>query len=275
MPTDPAAAKQRRTSKFGFLLRPKWIAFHVLVLVLVVVMVNLAFWQLRRLDQRQRFNAQVDAHTHQPITPFDDLRSTLADPAAVEWRPVRVSGTYLPDHQFLVVNRSQHGDTGRNIVDALTLDDGSLLLVNRGFLPNSDGLPAVPSGRVTVVGRLRSSEVRTTGQPADQNVADLSEIHRIDIPLLAGQFDTNVQPMYIAQVESTPPDASMLQPIVLPDTSDEGPHLSYTVQWFIFSACALAGWVLAVRRSIATRSGKPRKRRKSAYVPIADDQSVV
>jgi cytochrome oxidase assembly protein ShyY1 len=176
-------------------------------------------------------------------------------------------------HQFLVVNRTQNGDTGRNVVDALQLGDGSLLLVNRGFVPLADPVPAAPTGLVTVVGRLRASDARKTGQPADQNVAGLTEIHRIDIPLLTGQFGGRVQPMYVAQVESTPHDASTLQPIVLPNTSDEGPHLSYTVQWFIFSACAIAGWVLAVRRSIAARSGTPRKRRKSAYVPIAEDRS--
>jgi cytochrome oxidase assembly protein ShyY1 len=275
MPIDPAASTPRRTSTYGFLLRPKWIAFHLLVVVLVVVMVNLAFWQLRRLDERRHFNAQVDAHTHQPIAAFTDIRTTLTDPAALDWRAVRVSGSYVPGHQFLVVNRSQNGDTGRNVVDALKLDDGSLLLVNRGFVPIADPVPAAPSGPITVVGRMRASEVRTTGQPADQNVAGLTEVHRIDISLLSGQFDATIQPMYVAQVESTPSDASMLQPIVLPDTSDEGPHLSYTVQWFIFSACALAGWVLAVRRSVATRSGKPHKRRKSAHVPIAEDRSVV
>ena len=38
---------------------------------------------------------------------------------------------------------------------------------------------------------------------------------------------------------------------VPPPTLDEGPHLSYAVQWFIFAAAVLLGWVLAVRRSIA------------------------
>ena len=32
---------------YRFLARPRWLAFHVLIVVLVVVMVNLGFWQLR------------------------------------------------------------------------------------------------------------------------------------------------------------------------------------------------------------------------------------
>jgi cytochrome oxidase assembly protein ShyY1 len=274
MPTDPAESTSRRRSTCGFLIRPKWIAVHLLVITLVVVMISLAFWQLRRLDERRQFNAEVRANASQPIAEFDTVRADMTDPSRIEWRQVRVTGTYLPGHQFLVVNRSQNGDTGRNVVDALQTDDGSLLLINRGFVPITDDPPPVPAGSVTVVGRLRASEHRTTGQAADENVTGLTEIHRIDVKVLSEQFDAAVQPMYVEQLESAPADAKSLEPIPPPDTSDEGPHLSYTIQWFIFSACALAGWVLAVRRSMAARSGKPAKKKRLAYVPMADDESV-
>ena len=37
---------------YTFLLKPKWIGFHLLCLTAIVVMINLAFWQLRRLDEK-------------------------------------------------------------------------------------------------------------------------------------------------------------------------------------------------------------------------------
>jgi cytochrome oxidase assembly protein ShyY1 len=270
MVTDPAVSPSDRGSKYRFLFSPKWIAFHLLVLVVVVTMINLAFWQLRRLDERREFNAQVRANANQPITDFDDVVTGSTDPAAVEWRRVQVGGTYLPDHQFLVVNRSQNGATGRNVVDGLQLDDGSVLLINRGFVPEADDVPAIPEGPVEIVGRVRVSERRATGQQADQSSDALTEIRRIDLDVLSTQFDATVQPVYLEQLESSPPDAASLQPIVAP-TLDEGPHLSYTIQWFIFSICVIVGWVLAVRRSIGLRSGKVAKKRKSSYIPIADD----
>lgn len=273
MVTDPAEISRGGGSRYRFLISPKWIAFHLLVVILVVAMINLAFWQLRRLDARRQFNAEVRANANQPIAAFEDVRGTLTKLPTVEWRRVRVTGTYLPGHQFLVVNRSQNGDTGRNVVDALQLADGTLLLINRGFVANADSTPDVPTGPVEVIGRLRVSEHRATGQPADQSVGVLTAVRRIDIDVLAKQFDEPVVPMYVEQLESSPADAASLEPIVAP-TLDEGPHLSYTVQWFIFSACVLAGWVLAVRRSLAVRSGKAVKKRRSAYVPIADDESV-
>jgi cytochrome oxidase assembly protein ShyY1 len=274
MATDPAEPPSARGSKYRFLVSPKWIGFHLLVIVLVVVMINLAFWQIRRLDSRRHFNAEVRANANQPIIPFDDLATAISQPSTIEWRRVRVTGSYVPGHEFLVVNRSQDGATGRNVVDALKLDDGSLLLVNRGFVPDADTAPRLPAGSVEVVGRLRVSEHRTTGQAADNGADVLTEIRRIDIGALSQQFSgAKVQPMYVEQLESAPADAASLQPIVAP-TLDEGPHLSYTIQWFIFSGCVIVGWVLAVRRSIATRSGKVAKKRRSAYIPIADDESV-
>ncbi len=269
MTTDPAEAPIERGSRFRFLITPKWIAFHLLVAVVVVAMVNLALWQLRRLDERRQFNDRVRANSNQPIALFDDVGISAEQPSATEWRRVRVTGTYLPGHQFLVVNRSQNGETGRNVVDPLLLRDGSLLLVNRGFVPDPDAVPPTPEGTIDVVGRLRASERRATGQPADESVDELTEIRRIDIGVLAKQFTENVVPMYIEQIEWTPSDAETFQPIA-PPTLDEGPHLSYTIQWFIFSICVIVGWALAVRRSMAIRSGKAVKKR-SAYVPIADE----
>jgi cytochrome oxidase assembly protein ShyY1 len=272
MTTDPAELRRRPGSRFRFLISPKWIGFHLLVIVLVVTMINLAFWQLRRLDERRQFNAEVRANANQPIATLDEVDPAVTTPSAIEWRRVRLAGTYVPGHEFLVVNRSQNGDGGRNVVDALQLADGTLVLVNRGFVPEADATPALPAGSIEIVGRLRASERRQTGQPADASTGVLTEIRRIDISILAKQFNSTVLPMYIEQLESVPPDAKSLEPIVAP-TLDEGPHLSYTIQWFIFSGCVIIGWVLAVRRSLATRSGKPTKKRRSAYIPIADDES--
>ena len=212
MATDPAESTSRPRSTYGFLLQPKWIAFHLLVAVVVVVMINLAFWQLRRLDERRQFNSEVRANSEHTAT-LDEISAATTDPATLEWRKLQATGTYVPDHQFLVVNRSQNGDTGRNVVDALRLDDGRLLLVNRGFVPITDAVPPIPEGTVTIDGRLRVSEQRKTGQPADEDVAGLTEIHRIDVGLLADQFDATVLPMYVEQLGPSKP----LQEIVGPD----------------------------------------------------------
>jgi cytochrome oxidase assembly protein ShyY1 len=259
---------------YRFLLRPKWILFHVLCVALVVTMVNLAFWQIRRLHEREGFNQTVRNHSAQPVAPLGDVLTPGVSPSTVEWRRVTVDGTYLTNGEVVVENLSQNGEAGRNVVDPLRLGDGTVLLVNRGFVPGTEALPPAPTGTVTVVGQLRRSEVRGTGQPSDATGVRLTQVRRIDIPLLSAQLGAGapVKPMYLQLLTSTPPEgtypANVAQPVL-----DNGPHLSYTIQWFVFSVCVIVGWVLAVRRSAATRSGKKRTRRGPP--PIADELSRV
>ena len=63
---------------YGFLLRPKWIGFHLLVIGGVVLMVNLWFWQLRRLDERREFNAAFESRADMPVRPLDDVLCTTS-----------------------------------------------------------------------------------------------------------------------------------------------------------------------------------------------------
>ncbi len=238
---------------YRFLLKPKWIGFHLLVVVGIVAMVNFGFWQLRRLDQKQTFNARVEQRYDMPAAPIDQLLVTGANVDDVEWRPVSVSGTYEPAGTIQIVNRSQFGQAGENIVTPMRLSDGRVLLVNRGFLPLDVTPPPPPTGIVSVTGRLRLSQVRTFAQLGDPDDGVLDVAQRVDIERLARQIDGDVLPMYVDVYESSPAETEPVpQPVIAPELT-EGNHLSYAVQWFIFSAAVAVGWTLAVRRSVRTR----------------------
>src|SRR4051794_16824029 len=257
---------------YRFLLKPQWIAFPLLVALLVVVMVNLAFWQIRRLHQREAFNDLVRTNANQPIAPIDDVLTPNVDPEDIEWRRVSVTGRYLPDHQVVEVNRGQDGEAGSNAIDPLERGDGTVLIVNRGFVPDTVSVPSPPAGPVTLIGQLRRSESRGLGQTSDPSGVVLDEVHRIDIPKLTPQFGGDVEPMYLQLLQSDPAEGQY-PANVTPPVLDDGPHLSYTIQWFIFSVCAIVGWVLVVRRAAATRAGTHKPRRGPP--PIADGLSRV
>ena len=59
-------------------------------------------------------------------------------------------------------------------------------------------------------------------------------------------------PVYVDEVQDGGRQVAYPRPVAAPELT-EGPHLGYAVQWFVFSTCAGIGWVLAVRRSAATR----------------------
>lgn len=257
---------------YRFLLKPKWIAFHVLVVAAIITMVSLAGWQWQRLHDRRQFNDRVTTSSDRDVAPLAEVLVPDAVTTDVEWRRVIVTGTYLDDEQVEVVNRSQNGQVGRNVIDALMLPDGTAVLVNRGFVPSSEPTPATPVGTVDVVGRLRNSEQRRTGQTEDADGVELQQVRRLDIAKLQPQIDADLLPMYIEQLEARPAEGEWPAPIAAPDLG-EGPHLSYTIQWLVFSFSVAVGWVFAVRRSAATLSGRRGRVRRGSLPPIDDELS--
>ena len=114
---------------YTFLLKPKWIGFHLLCLTAIVVMINLAFWQLRRLDEKQTFNDRVTSHTDADVVPLDGAL-LQGDADDLIYRRVEATGSYLREPQFEVVNVTQEGTTGRDVVNALQLAARTLVIVN-------------------------------------------------------------------------------------------------------------------------------------------------
>ncbi len=246
---------------YRFLLRPKWIGFHLLVIAAIATMINLGFWQLHRLDERQAFNALIEERYDAPAVALDDLLAPETELGGIEWRPVSASGTYLPDEPILIANRSQGGRAGLDVVAPMRLIDGRILLVNRGFIPLAQETPPrLPALEVEIVARLRLSQEKRLGQLSDAAEGDLEVAQRIDIDRLARQLPGEVVPMYVDLIESNPAEVGGLPEPVAAPVLGERNHLSYAVQWFIFSTAVAVGWVLAVRRSIGVRRSEAAER---------------
>ena len=213
-------------------------------------MVYLSLWQFHRLDDRKAFNREVTERSSLSVVDVSTL--DISDPAALQWRPAGAKGTYLPDEQVLIVNRSQGGVAGMNVLTPLLLDDGRAIIVNRGFIALNDTPPVAPSGEVKVVGLLRSTEGRTTGQAREAS-GELTEFFRLDIARLQEQIDPELLNVALVAEVSEPADSAMLRPVSSPELS-EGSHLSYAIQWLIFATAVIVGWILAVRKSISNRA---------------------
>jgi cytochrome oxidase assembly protein ShyY1 len=247
--------------RYRFVLRPRWILSHVLVVVLVVVMVNLGFWQLRRLDEKRTHNAAVRANESLEVAPLDTiLRPTDATSRGKElaFRRVTVTGTYDTANEVVVRARSLDERPGVWVASPLRLASGDAVVVIRGFLPTQgtpDRVPAdaePPNGVVTVSGLVQETQTRGLFGPTDPD-GPLSNIARVDVERLQRQMPYRLYPAYVQLTSSTPAQSGS-EPEALPEpVLDEGPHLGYAVQWFIFSTIALIGYPMILRRSARNR----------------------
>jgi surfeit locus 1 family protein len=251
-------------ARVRFLLSPRWVLSHLLVILLAVVMINLGFWQLRRLDEKRDRNALIEARMDEPEVPLADLldaggagESDAVGGAVdgVRYRRVTATGTYDEGATIQVRNRTQDGSPGAWLVTPMAVGGGERVGVIRGFVGfRSDGSferAEAPSGRVTVAGLAMDPD--RLGGTAGRDLR----------PLLA---EDGVLPALLMADASDPPEPdgpeaagadsqqATIEPVPPPELS-EGPHLGYAAQWFIFSTIAIVGYPLVLRR-VVIRRGK-------------------
>ena len=217
---------------------------HLLVALLVIVMVNLGFWQLRRLDERRASNAEVRARTTEPAVPIDSVAApdTSGDSlGALRYRSVTARGTYDAPASTVVLNRTQDGGPGGWVVTPLQVGSDTVLVL-RGFARlGADGsvpVPPPPSGSVEVDGYALA-------------ISGFDNLAEHDLAALRSASPATL-PVVLQAKASTPADDQTLTPIPLPSL-DDGPHLSYAIQWFLFSTIAVVGYPFALRRAAGQR----------------------
>ena len=241
------------------LLRPRWILIHLALATLTATMVFLGFWQLNRLDQKQATNRNVIARTALPPVDIGDLfksASTSLSFEELQWRVVTAQGTYLAGEAVTIINRSQDATAGYSPVTPFLLDNGSVVFVNRGFVPLAQPTPAPTTGSVVLKGYLRTSQTRTLLGAVDSTDPTTVEFHRLDLDLLAQRMDKPTLPMYVQLMEQTPAlNSPWPAPTQLPELT-EGSHFSYAMQWWFFSLVSLTGWIVVSRRALRTRSSQ-------------------
>lgn len=246
-------------SRYRFALRPRWILSHLFVLAMLVAMVVAMFWQLDRLDEKRARNAEIVARSDQPVADVRELGddgayASVEAAKALEYRRATATGTYLADDEVLAGQPSRGGDPGSWILTPLRLDDGTIVAVNRGFIPNGGRFDAVPDefrapeGEVTVAGLVRTSESRGLIGRTDPTGERLDELARLDVVRLDEQVDGDLLPFYLQLQEQEPAVGDTdPQPMDPPELS-EGPHLSYALQWAIFSSLTVIVYVLILRK---------------------------
>ena len=235
------------------LLRPRWLVGTIIAVLLIVLFVNLGFWQLRRLDEKRDRNAAIEERGAQPVQPIDgvvDPRTGFDDVGRLVYRRASARGHYDPDGEVRIRSRSLDGRPGEWVVTPLRLDDGTALAVNRGFVPLSTDVPAPPPGEVEVTGLLFATQERQGIGPRDPADGVLTELSRLDLARLQQQYQPDLYPLWLQLQRSDPPVDEDALPVLLPEPAqDEGPHLSYAVQWFLFATVGAIGWPLLLRRT--------------------------
>jgi surfeit locus 1 family protein len=224
------------------LVSPRWIAGHLLAITAVAAFVSLGFWQLRRLDEKRTFNASVEAGLAAPVATITEL------PDGATYLRVYAEGTYDPEFEALVL-RARDGVSGYHVLTPLILEDGTAVLVDRGWVPIQYDAPrdpafGAPLGAVSVTGMLWPDQEGSGAPDEFPNV-----VRRIDPEIHAAFAPYALRPEYLV-LSVQDPDQGGLPIVVEPPTLPEGPHLGYAVQWFAFAGVVVVGYPILLRRTV-------------------------
>ncbi|WP_430646454.1 SURF1 family cytochrome oxidase biogenesis protein [Agromyces sp. GXS1127] len=248
-------------TEWRFLASPRWAGYLALVIVFAIACSALGTWQLNRRAEALAEVARIDANYDADPVPLDEALPEL-DGFDVDqrWQVVSATGEYLLSEEVVVRNRPCGGSTGFEVLTPFLLADGTVFMVDRGWIPqDSDGrpseVPAPPAGEVEISARLKAGEGRIAGRTssgAEFATIDLAELaDRVGVPAYTGAYGILIQ----SGAEASEPPVALPRPV-----RDEGPHLSYALQWFVFALLAFIalGWFAnQERRALATDAPGP------------------
>lgn len=249
---------------YRFLLSRQWVILTLVALALIPTMIELGFWQLHRHEHRVALNKVIaDSLAARPV-PAETMTSPGASIGDDDlYRRVTAKGHFDTAEEVVVRRRTNADDrVGYHVLTPFVLDDGKVLMVNRGWIPSNGAsqtafpkIPAPPAGETTVTGRLMPDQ--TTEDSGIKNVTGLPDrqVMLINSEQQAERLGRQVLGGYVEMTEPKPAgDTPEL--IAEPDHDSIGNHMAYAVQWWLFASGVPIGWFVLVRREVRDRASE-------------------
>jgi cytochrome oxidase assembly protein ShyY1 len=248
---------------FRLLFSSRWMGYLALTIVFAVVASLFGLWQWDRRSQAVEAMDRVENnYDTSPITLDAFILAAPIVTQANEWAPLVLEGVYLQDEQVLVRTRPRAGQVGFEVLVPFRTSTGTVIIA-RGWVPTGesrdfpDEIPAPPSGNVEVMGRVKMWEPQLRGRGAPDG--QVATINLTDVQQQSS--DSLLDDFYIIAGSENPSPASLPLRAIKP-VLDEGPHLSYTFQWFLFALMAFVGYGWLFRQDLQLSRGvipKPQK----------------
>ncbi len=223
-----------------------------LTIVFALVCLRLGVWQLGRLEERRTWNRHLEQRlVAAPVA----VTALPPDSAAGHYRRVSARGRFDFDKQVSLATRSFQGSPGVHLLTPLRLEEGPIVMVNRGWVYAPDAMTIDAAkwreragDTVTVFGYAETWSGRETVPVAERQRV----VRALDSSAVARLVGEPVVGYYIAQTSDSARGSERPVRLSEPVLSD-GSHRSYAIQWFSFALVALVGGTLLVREELVRR----------------------
>lgn len=229
--------------------RPRRALLLILGLALFATLIGLGTWQVQRLHWKEGLLQTIDQRTHSAPRPLAELEKQFAATTDVDYTPVTVTGTFLHqgERHFFA---TWEGASGFDVFTPLELEDGRIVLVNRGFVPydlkDAAKRPqGEVAGKVTVTGLARNPLAAKPSMMLPDNDIAKNIFYWKDRDAMASSASlpagAGLVPFFIDADKTPNPGGLPVGGVTIIDLPNS--HLQYAVTWYGLAA-ALAGVLL-------------------------------
>ncbi len=218
----------------------------------VTLLCLLGFWQLTRAAQKQVLLNQMTAATEQTSLSGTALL-TLKHDTSLRYLPVSFKSVFVNQYTILLDNKVHQGQAGYHVIVPAVLNDQTLILVNRGWIPlgkSRQQLPTVPPviGEVTIEGSLDFAYLN----PLIPNALESQipswplRVQQLDLEQVSHLIGKKISPM-IVNLNQHSPFAFVVPPkekMAMPPERHQG----YAVQWFSLAATLFIFYLIYLRK---------------------------
>lgn len=214
-----------------------FILFFFMVFVLIVL-TGLGTWQVYRLQWKEALISRVDSRVHgEPVAAPDNWSAVTRDNS--EYLHVYVDGKYLYKDESLSYTLTDLGD-GYWVMTPMQLDNGKIIIVNRGFIPTEQvkaflaSTPGQDSADHHVTGLLRITEPK--GAFLRNNIPAQNKWYSRDVAAMAAHWQLeNVAPYFIDADKNQNADGVQYPVGGLTQIQFPNHHLQYAITWYVMA----------------------------------------
>lgn len=212
----------------------------------LIILLGLGTWQVQRLFEKEE---QIALRQERALGEAQPLPESFPEPGAVEFTRVALSGEFLHGEEFYLGARTESGRVGLNVVTPFKLDDGRVILVNRGWVPEGNRDPATRAegqieGPVEIEALLRTDGWKGVDFARPPNNPEERFYFWLDLPVMAEGVEEGpmITEVYADAVASEVPGGLPIggqTRIQLPND-----HLEYAITWYSFAVILLVIYFL-------------------------------